>query len=235
MEKKAIGESRNIHEKKGFYEKIVKRAIDFSCSLAALVCLSPLLLVVAILVRMKLGTPVIFKQPRPGRNEQIFNLYKFRTMTDARDEQGDLLPDSRRMTPFGHKLRALSLDELPELINILKGDMAIVGPRPLLTRYLPFYTEEERLRHSVRPGLTGLAQIHGRNSVEEWEKRFSYDVQYVRKITFLGDLKILFGTVGSVFKADGVVDPGYFDDFDVYRKKQWEAGVEDENGGKEKK
>ena len=222
-------------EKKGFYEKFGKRAVDFFCSLLALICLSPVLLIVALLVRIKLGTPVIFKQPRPGRDEKIFNLYKFRTMTDAKDEQGNLLPDSERMTPLGHKLRALSLDELPELINILRGDMAIVGPRPLLTRYLPFYTQEERLRHSVRPGLTGLAQIHGRNSVEDWEKRFSYDIQYVKRITLLGDLKIIFQTVGSVFSSEGVVDPGYFDDFDVYRRKQWNAGVEDENGWEKQK
>ena len=213
----------------GIYEKTGKRLLDFGCALAALVCLSPVLLTVACLVRIRLGGPVIFKQPRPGKDEKIFYLYKFRTMTDQKDEQGNLLPDSLRMTPFGHKLRALSLDELPELINILKGDMSIVGPRPLLTKYLPYYSDEERLRHSVRPGLTGLAQIHGRNSVEQWEKRFSYDLEYVRNITFIGDCRIILKTAGNVFSSDGVVDPGYFDDFDIYRKKQWESG---ENGKK---
>lgn len=208
----------------GIYEKTGKRLLDFGCALAALLCLSPVLLTVACLVRIRLGGPVIFKQPRPGKDEKIFYLYKFRTMTDQRDEQGNLLPDSLRMTPFGHKLRALSLDELPELINILKGDMSIVGPRPLLTKYLPYYSDEERLRHSVRPGLTGLAQIHGRNSVEQWEKRFSYDLEYVRNITFIGDCRIILKTAWNVFSSDGVVDPGYFDDFDVYRKKQWESG-----------
>ena len=206
--------------KQSFYEKSGKRIIDFFCAMLALILLSPILAVVALLVRIKLGTPVIFKQSRPGKDEKIFSLYKFRTMTDEKDEQGNLLPDAQRMTHFGHKLRALSLDELPELINIVKGDMAIVGPRPLLVRYLPFYTDEERKRHSVRPGLTGLAQIHGRNSVEKWENRFAYDLEYVKKITFGGDCKIILKTVKNVFSSEGIVDPGYFDDFDVYRKKQ---------------
>jgi len=210
-------------KKQRFYGKVGKRALDFILSLLALIILSPVLLIVAFLVRIKLGSPVIFKQSRPGKDEKIFNLYKFRTMSDEKDSEGNLLPDSKRMTPFGHKLRALSLDELPELINILKGDMSIVGPRPLLVRYLPFYNDEEKQRHSVRPGLTGLAQIHGRNSVEEWEKRFAYDLEYVKNITFLNDCKIIFRTIKSVFVSEGVVDPGYFDDFDVYRKKQLES------------
>lgn len=203
-----------------FYEKTGKRILDFLCAMLALTVLSPVLAVVALLVRIKLGTPVIFQQPRPGKDEKIFMLYKFRTMTDKKDGQGNLLPDAQRMTPLGHKLRALSLDELPELLNILKGDMSIVGPRPLLVRYLPFYSPEERKRHSVRPGLTGLAQIHGRNSVEEWEKRFAYDLEYVKKITFWGDCKIILKTVKNVVSSEGIVDPGHFDDFDVYRKKQ---------------
>ncbi len=209
-------------KKKGIYESLIKRVLDFIIALFALVILWPFLVVIAVLVRIKLGAPVIFKQQRPGKDGKIFALYKFRTMTDAKDEEGNLLPDSKRMTPFGHLLRKLSLDELPELWNILKGDMAIIGPRPLLVRYLPFYTDEENRRHSVRPGLTGLAQIHGRNSVERWETRFSYDLEYVDNITFVGDCKIILGTVKSVFTSEGVVDPGYFDDFDVYRTKQLE-------------
>ncbi len=207
-------------KKKGIYEKCFKRMLDLILSLAALIILSPILLIVAVLVRIKLGTPVIFKQQRPGRNGEIFSLYKFRTMTDERDEDGNLLPDSERMTGFGHLLRKLSLDELPELYNIIKGDMSIIGPRPLLVRYLPYYSEEENRRHSVRPGLTGLAQIHGRNSVKRWETRFEYDIEYVDNITFAGDCRIFFGTIKSVFSSEGVVDPGYFDDFDVYRQKQ---------------
>lgn len=209
-------------KKKGIYERLIKRALDFVIALLALMLLWPLLLVVGILVRLKLGTPVIFKQKRPGKDGAIFSLCKFRTMTDEKDREGNLLPDSQRMTPFGHVLRKMSLDELPELWNILKGDMAIIGPRPLLVRYIPFYTEEENRRHSVRPGLTGLAQIHGRNSVECWETRFAYDLEYVDNITFVGDCKIILGTIKSVFTSEGVVDPGYFDDFDVYRAKQLE-------------
>lgn len=213
-------------KKKGIYEKCIKRGLDILLSLTALIILSPILLIVAILIRIKLGTPVIFKQSRPGKNGEIFSLYKFRTMTDAKDENGNLLPDSKRMTPFGHTLRKLSLDELPELWNIIKGDMSIIGPRPLLVRYLPYYTEEENRRHSVRPGLTGLAQIHGRNSVERWETRFAYDLEYADNITFIRDCKIILGTVKNVFKSEGVVDPGYFDDFDVYRAKQLENQAE---------
>lgn len=166
------------------YAKYFKRMLDFILSLIALIILSPILLIVAILVRIKLGTPIIFKQQRPGKNEKIFTLYKFRTMTDKKDENGNLLPDSERLTKFGKLLRSTSLDELPELINILKGDMAIVGPRPLLVEYLPYYTEEEKHRHDVRPGLTGLAQVNGRNSIS-WEEKFKYDVQYVKKSLFL--------------------------------------------------
>lgn len=185
------------------YKNYIKRFLDFTLSLLALILLSPVMLIIAILVRIKLGTPVIFKQQRPGKNEKIFTLYKFRTMTDKKDENGNLLPDSERLTKFGKLLRSTSLDELPELINILKGDMAIVGPRPLLVEYLPYYTEEEKHRHDVRPGLTGLAQVNGRNSIS-WKEKFKDDLKYVNKITFMGDTKIILKTVGKVFKREGI-------------------------------
>lgn len=183
--------------KAGFYEKYIKRLLDIGLSALALVALSPVLLLVAVLVRTKLGSPVIFKQPRPGKNGKIFNLYKFRTMTDARDADGNLLPDEDRLTPFGKWLRSTSLDELPELLCILKGDMSLVGPRPLLVSYLPYYTEEEKHRHDVRPGLTGLAQINGRNNLT-WEQKFAYDLQYVRNISFVMDARIILCTLGKV-------------------------------------
>lgn len=189
--------------KNGIYCRYIKRLLDILLSGCALVVLSPVLLVVAILVRTKLGSPVIFCQERPGKNEKIFKMYKFRSMTDERDENGNLLPDEVRLTKFGRLLRSTSLDELPELWNIFKGDMSIVGPRPLLVQYLPLYNEEQRHRHDVRPGLTGLAQINGRNGIS-WEKKFQYDVQYVNGITFWGDMKILILTVASVFKREGI-------------------------------
>ena len=164
---------------------------------------SPTLLTIAILVRAKLGSPVLFTQERPGRDEKIFKLYKFRSMTDEKNENGELLPDEIRLTKFGRTLRSTSLDELPELINIIKGDMSVVGPRPLLVSYLPYYTEEERHRHDVRPGLTGYAQVHGRNLVS-WGDKFSMDVKYTSKITFIGDFKIVLDTVGKVFKHEGI-------------------------------
>lgn len=176
------------------YRLFFKRFIDFTLSLIAIILLSPIYIIVAILVRTKLGSPVIFTQDRPGKDEKIFKLYKFRTMTDAKDENGKLLPDSERLTKFGKMLRATSLDELPEAFNIAKGDMSILGPRPLLPSYLPWYTERERHRHDVRPGLSGLAQVNGRNYLD-WDKRFELDVQYTEKITFLGDVKIIFQTV----------------------------------------
>ncbi len=185
------------------YKNYIKRFLDFTLSLLALILLSPVLLIIAILVRIKLGTPVIFKQQRPGKNEKIFTLYKFRTMTDKKDENGNLLPDSERLTKFGKLLRSTSLDELPELVNIIKGDMAIVGPRPLLVGYLPLYNEEQKHRHDVRPGLTGLAQVNGRNSIS-WEEKFKDDLKYVNKITFIGDTKIILKTVGKVFKREGI-------------------------------
>ena len=185
------------------YQRFFKRFFDILLSACALLVLSPVLLVTAVLVRMKLGSPVIFCQERPGKSEKIFKMYKFRSMTDARDADGNLLPDDVRLTKFGRLLRSTSLDELPELWNILKGDMSIVGPRPLLVKYLPLYNAEQRHRHDVRPGLTGLAQVNGRNAIT-WEEKFSYDVKYVSNVTFLNDVKIVFATVGKVFKRDGI-------------------------------
>lgn len=189
--------------KMGFYEKCIKRPQDFLCALAAIIVLSPVMIITAILVRTKLGSPVIFKQERPGLNGKIFTLYKFRTMTDKKDEKGNLLPDEIRLTNFGKKLRSTSLDELPELFNILNGDMAVVGPRPLLVRYLPRYNEHQARRHEVRPGFTGYAQVNGRNSIT-WEEKFDKDVYYVDHVTFLGDWKIIFQTVGTVLKKEGI-------------------------------
>ena len=170
----------------------------------ALIVLSPILLVTAILVRVKLGSPVLFTQDRPGRDEKIFKLYKFRTMTDQRDDKGNLRPDADRLTKFGSRLRSTSLDELPELFNIVKGDMSIIGPRPLLVQYLPYYTETEKHRHDVRPGLSGLAQVNGRNLVK-WNQRLAYDIEYVNRITFLGDVKIVLQTIKKVFEKKDVI------------------------------
>lgn len=190
--------------KKGFYEKYIKRPQDFCCALAAIIVLSPIMAVTAVLVGVKLGSPVIFKQERPGLHGKIFTLYKFRTMTDAKDKNGNLLPDEDRLTKFGKMLRSTSLDELPELLNILRGDMAVVGPRPLLVEYLPYYTKEEKHRHDVRPGLTGLAQINGRNTLT-WEEKFSYDIKYVKNISFVNDVKIILKTVEKVFKRSDIL------------------------------
>ena len=185
------------------YKKYVKRIQDMVLSGIALIILSPILLIVAILVRIKLGSPVIFHQKRPGKDEKIFTMCKFRTMTDEKDEKGNLLPDEVRLIKFGKWLRSTSLDELPELWNIFKGDMSIVGPRPLLVEYLPRYNKQQARRHEVRPGFTGLAQVHGRNSIS-WEEKFEWDVQYVDNITFLGDWKIIFKTIATVLKHDGI-------------------------------
>jgi len=194
-------------EKRGPYRRYFKRPLDFVCSLAAIIILSPILLLIALLVRIKLGSPVIFKQQRPGMNEKIFTLYKFRTMTDERDEKGGLLPDEVRLTDFGKFLRASSLDELPELFNILKGDMSIVGPRPLLIEYLPLYNAYQRRRHEVRPGLTGWAQVNGRNAIS-WEEKFNYDVEYVDNLSFFLDVKIIFLTIMKVLKREGINQEG---------------------------
>ena len=185
------------------YRDYIKRFLDIVLSAGAIIVLSPVMAVTAVLVRVKLGSPVIFKQKRPGKDERIFEMYKFRSMTDARDENGELLPDEVRLTSFGKKLRASSLDELPELFNILKGDMSVVGPRPLSEVYLPFYTEKEHHRHDVRPGLTGLAQVNGRNNLS-WEEKFAYDLQYINKISFSGDATILLKTVGKVLDHEGI-------------------------------
>lgn len=200
----AVRNMKHTHTPYGPYEKYFKRPLDIFCGLAAVLVFWWLYIILAILVRVKLGSPVIFKQPRPGKDEKIFYLYKFRSMTDERDENGNLLPDEVRLTKFGKLLRATSLDELPEAFNIIKGDMSVIGPRPLLVSYLPHYTEEERHRHDVRPGLSGLAQVHGRNCVT-WEEKFVWDLKYVEQITFLGDLKIILETVKKAFiKVEGV-------------------------------
>lgn len=205
------------NRKETFYQKYIKRLIDIVLSLVAIIILSPLLLILYVLVKFKLGSPVIFTQKRPGKDENIFKLYKFRSMTDKKDGSGNLLPDDQRLTSFGRKLRSTSLDELPELFNILKGDMSIVGPRPLLVEYLPFYKEEERKRHDVTPGLTGWAQINGRNA-SSWEEKFEKDIYYVNNLSFLFDLKIVVMTFFKVFKKSDIlvgkeIPAGRLDDY----------------------
>ena len=193
-----------MSRKRGFYEKYIKRLFDIICSLLAIICFSWLYIIVAVLVRIKLGSPILFKQPRPGLidsktgKEKIFYMYKFRTMTDKKDENGNLLPDEVRLTPFGKKLRATSLDELPEAFNILKGDMSIIGPRPQLVRDMVFMSEEQRMRHTAKPGLSGLAQVMGRNAIS-WEEKFKWDLEYIKKISFINDIKIIFLTAKKVF------------------------------------
>ncbi len=190
------------------YRKYIKRIFDVICAVSAIVVFCWLYILVAVLVRIKLGSPVIFKQPRPGKDEKIFNLYKFRTMTDERDENGELLPDDVRLTKFGKLLRSTSLDELPEAFNILKGDMSVVGPRPQLVRDMVFMTEKQRKRHTVRPGLSGLAQVKGRNGIT-WEEKLEYDLEYIEKITFSGDIRIIAMTVWQAFvKQDGISQEG---------------------------
>ncbi len=194
---------KSNHRPYGPYEKYVKRPMDAFLSTGALIVLSPILLITAILVRLKIGTPVIFKQDRPGKDGKIFRLYKFRSMTNEVDESGELLPDEIRLTSFGKKLRATSIDELPELLNILRGDMSVVGPRPLMVQYLPRYNEHQARRHEVRPGFTGLAQIHGRNAIS-WEEKFNWDVKYVDNVSFLGDWRIILGTIKTVLSHKGI-------------------------------
>ena len=195
------------HKPYGLYESYIKRIQDFICALIAIILLSPILLVVAILVRTKLGSPILFVQERPGLNGKVFKLYKFRTMLPPKDGVIDPLQDAQRLTTFGKKLRSTSLDELPELFNILKGDMSVVGPRPLLIRYLSRYNAQQARRHEVRPGFTGLAQVNGRNAIS-WEEKFTWDVKYVDKITFLGDWKIILATVRTVIKREGISAKG---------------------------
>ena len=192
---------------KGFYEKYIKRLQAIVLSLIAIIILSPILLITYLLVRVKFGKPAIFIQKRVGKDGKVFDLYKFRTMTNQRDEDGKLLPDDQRLTSFGKKLRSTSLDELPELFNVLKGDMALIGPRPLLVKYLPLYNDEQARRHEVRPGLTGYAQVNGRNTIT-WEDRFKLDVEYVDNVTFLNDWKIIFKTIKTVFKREGISEKG---------------------------
>jgi len=192
-----------VNSSSGFYRKFIKRPMDFILSSLAIIVLSPVLIIVAILVRLKLGSPVLFKQERPGLNEKLFTMYKFRTMTNETDENGELLPDEIRLTKFGKLLRSTSLDELPELFNILKGDMSIIGPRPLLVEYLPLYNEHQKRRHEVRPGLTGLAQVSGRNAIN-WDERFNLDIQYIDNISFIGDCKIILLTIKKVLFREGI-------------------------------
>ena len=196
-----------MERKVSFYEKYIKRVLDILCSLAAIILFCWLFAIVALLVRIKLGSPVIFKQPRPGKDEKVFMLHKFRSMTDETDDKGELLPDEMRLTRFGRFLRSTSLDELPELWDILIGNMSIIGPRPLLVKYLPLYNDEQRRRHKVRPGLTGWAQVHGRN-LTSWEERFAYDTDYVDHLSFALDVKIIFMTVHCVFAREGISAEG---------------------------
>ena len=192
-----------VRGRKGIYKRFLKRPLDFILSLMAIIVLSPILLIVGVLVRFKLGSPVLFKQKRPGLKEKIFTMYKFRTMTDEKDENGELLPDSVRLTKFGRMLRSTSLDEFPELFNILKGDMSIVGPRPLLIQYLELYNDHQKRRHEVRPGLSGHAQVNGRNAIS-WEDKFNLDVEYVDNMSFVRDWKIIFLTIKKVFVKEGI-------------------------------
>lgn len=201
-------------KKQGIYERYIKRLLDIICALAALIVFGWLYIIVAILVRVKLGSPVLFTQPRPGKDEKIFKLYKFRTMTDARDENGKLLPDDVRLTKFGKALRSTSLDELPEAFNILKGDMSVIGPRPQLVRDMVFMTPEQRLRHTVRPGLSGLAQTRGRNALS-WDGKLETDLEYIQHVTFLGDLKIIFDTVKQVFFRQKGLENSDVDEVDI--------------------
>lgn len=211
----------------GIYNRFVKRILDIICSLLAMIIFCWLYAIIAIFVYVKLGSPVIFRQDRPGRidkkngKEKIFSLYKFRSMSNAKDENGELLPDAQRLTKFGRILRATSLDELPEAWNILKGDMSVIGPRPLAVQYLPYYTDEERKRHTVRPGLSGWAQVNGRTAAS-WEKRFKYDIEYVDNVSFLFDIKIIIETVKKVINQSNIVEAGSQGDFDKYRIKQRE-------------
>ena len=203
------------------YRKYIKRLLDIILSLIAIIILLPIYAIISILVLIFMGWPILFKQPRPGKNEKIFNMYKFRTMTNKKDKEGNLLPDEQRLNKFGKFLRATSLDELPELFCILTGKMSIVGPRPLLVKYLQYYTEEEKHRHDVRPGLTGLAQVCGRNNLD-WDERFEKDIEYVNKITFINDTKIVIKTITSIVKHKDVEIPKESHDLDIIRRRKEE-------------
>lgn len=203
-----------MERRHGVYEKYLKRVFDICCALAAIIVFSWLYIIIAVLVRIKLGSPVLFTQPRPGKDEKIFKMYKFRSMTDARDADGNLLPDDIRLTKFGKALRATSLDELPEAFNILKGDMSVIGPRPQLVRDMTFMTPEQRMRHCVRPGLSGLAQTRGRNALD-WEDKLATDLEYIQNVTFLGDVKIVFDTVKQVFFREKGLEGSDVDEIDV--------------------
>lgn len=215
---------KTTHLPYGPYEKYFKRPFDFISSLLLIIILLPIMAITAFLVKIKLGSPIIFKHARPGLNEEIFYVYKFRSMTNDKDDQGDLLPDVNRLDPFGMKLRATSLDELPELFEILCGKMSVVGPRPLEVYFLPYYTEKEHHRHDVKPGLTGLAQVSGRNNLS-WEKKFEFDLEYKNHITFLGDMKIILKTIIKVFKRIDVLEEGgaVIVDFNIEREEKWKA------------
>lgn len=205
----------------GMYKHFFKRFFDFWISLIVLIGLSPILFVITIWLHFaNKGAGAFFLQERPGKNGKIFKVIKYKTMTDERDSEGNLLPDSQRLTKVGKFVRATSVDELPQFVNVLKGDMALIGPRPLLVKYLPYYTKEEMHRHDIRPGITGWAQLHGRNSIRSWEQRFQYDIEYVNNVSLCFDLKIILLTIKNVIRSDGVVEPGFQDDFDVYRQKQ---------------
>lgn len=206
------------------YRNYIKRVLDIVCAILAIIVFGWLYIILAILVRIKLGSPVIFKQKRPGKDEKIFELYKFRSMTDERDENGMLLPDAKRLTRFGRILRSTSLDELPEAWNILKGDMSVVGPRPWAVSYLTYFTPEEHRRHEVRPGLTGLAQVNGRTAAN-WDERLKYDIEYVDNLSFFYDLKIVGLTVKKFVKREDIVEAGCQGNFSDYRKKQWDDGI----------
>ena len=202
------------------YEKFFKRILDFTAAVILFICLLPVFAAIAIAVRINMGSPVIFSQPRPGKNEKIFRVMKFRTMTSEKDERGNLLPDNRRLTKLGAFLRKTSLDEIPQLLNVIKGDMSFIGPRPLVVEYLPYYTEEEKQRHSVRPGITGLAQINGRNNTT-WEKKFSYDINYVKNISFLLDAKIAFLTIVKVLKRSDIQTANTEQPLNIVRERKW--------------
>ena len=212
-----------MQKNKKIYTKYIKRLLDIALSIIAIIILSPIYILVSILVLIFMGWPILFRQPRPGKNEKIFNIYKFRTMTNKKDKEGNLLPDKQRINKFGEFLRTSSIDELPELFCILIGKMSIVGPRPLAVAYLPYYNDNERHRHDVSPGLTGLAQVNGRNALQ-WEKRFKYDLEYVNNISFMMDFKIIISTIQKVFKRENIVlsGTGKIEDFHKYRKKQLE-------------